>query len=243
MIGWRAAAWMVFAGSLAATLPVSAGDDDGPKWHSEEWYAERAGSPPGTRQKFKYGKAWPPYARPVGKGQPFWHKYHTAHYWPHPYNCEDREYLRSIITQQTINGWDTAMTLHDYHFDQESNRLNSAGERHLTWILLQSPQQYRAVYVSRGSSEQVAQFRLNLVQETAQSICGSGLPPILLKYDNFIGRPAIEIDTLRRLELQAIPQPRLFMISAGGAGSSDGPSSSQAGGSSGLQGGSGTGSR
>lgn len=239
MVGLRAAAWMVFVGSLLSQSPAIAGDDDEPRWHSEDWYNERAGSPPGTRQKFKYGKAWPPYARPVGKGQPFWHKYHTAHYWPYPYNCEDRDYIRSIVQQQTINGWETAMTLHDYHFDAETNRLNSAGERHLTWILTQSPQQYRAVYVSRGGSEQIAQFRLALVQETAQALCGGALPPILLKHDVFIGRPAIEIDTLRRLELQSIPQPRLFIISAGGQGSSDGPSSSQAGGSSGLQSGSG----
>lgn len=233
MIGLRAAAWLVFAGGLLSTMPALAGDDDEPRWHSEDWYHQRAGDPPGTRQKFKYGKAWPPYARPAGKEQTFWHKYHTAHYWPHPYNCEDRDYIRSIFQQQTINGWETAMTLHNYHFDPETNRLNSAGERQLTWILTQSPQQYRAVYVSRGQSEQVAQFRLALVQETSQAICGGTSPPVLLTHDFFIGRPAIEIDTLRRLELQAIPQPRLFVISAGGQSSAGGPSSSQAGGTSG----------
>jgi hypothetical protein len=234
MVALRAAPWVVVVGILFPALPVAAGD--GPRWHSEEWYEERAGEPPGTRQVYKYGKHWPPFSRPVGREQAFWQKYHTAHYWPHPYNCEDREFARSIIQQQTLLGWESATTLHDFHFHPETHRLNSAGENHLRWILTQAPVQYRTAYVARGMSEEVSLFRLAQVQEAARELSGSDATPVFLKYDSFLGRPAIEIDTLRRLELQAIPQPRLFTIS-GGAASTTGPSSSQAGGTTGTQGG------
>ena len=234
----RAKVWVLLCGILFPALPSCAGD--GPKWHSEEWYQQRACDPPGTRQVEKYGKQWPPYARPVGQGMTFWHKYHHAHYWPHPYNCEDRDYVHGVIQQQTNNGWEIATTLHDYHFDQESNRLNTAGDAHLRWILMQAPAQYRTAYVSRGSSDVIGQIRLAQVQESAQALVGNNVPPILLKHDAFLGRPAVEIDTLRRLELQSIPQPRLFVIgSAGGGGAAGGssgsPSSAQAGGSTGGQ--------
>jgi hypothetical protein len=232
MIGLRTSTWMLMAGSVLTALPALAGD--GPWWHSEAWYEERACDPPGTRQEYKYGKMWPPFARPVGKGQTFWHKYHHAHYWPHPYNCQDREYVQSIVQQQANNGWEFATTLHDYHFDTETNQLNTAGEAHLYWILTQAPAQYRTTYVARGRNEQIAQHRLAMVQQSAREFCGDGLPPICLKHDVFQGRPAIEIDTLRRLELQSIPQPRLFTISSQGTSSANGPSSAQAGGTTGT---------
>jgi len=229
----RTSTWMLMAGSVLSSLPVFAGD--GPWRYSDEWYEERASDPPGARQVYKYGKMWPPFPRPVGKGQTFWHKYHHAHYWPNPYNCQDREYVHNIFQQQTNNGWESATTLHDYHFDSETNRLNTAGEAHLQWILTQAPAQYRTTYVARGRNEQIGQYRLAMVQQSAREFCGDTLPPILLKHDLFIGRPAIEIDTLRRLELQSIPQPRLFTITSQGTSSANGPSSSQAGGSSGTQ--------
>lgn len=231
MIGLRASIGILIAGSVLSSLPLLAGD--GPVWHSKEWYEERAGDPPGTRQVYKYGKMWPPFARPQGKKLTFWHKYYYAHYWPHPYNCQDRDYVHGIFQQQANNGWEFSTTLHDYHFDKDTNRLNSAGENHLMWILTQAPVQYRTTFVSRGGSEQVGQFRMAAVQESARQVCGDTVPPIILKNDMFLGRPAIEIDTLRRLELQSQPQPRLYIISAGGTGSASGPSSSQAGGTSG----------
>ncbi len=231
--GRAALAGMVVAGCMLAAEQLPAGDD-GPRWHSEEWYQMRADDQPGARQKYKYGKLWPPYPRPVGKGQSFWHKYHHAHYWPNPYLCEDRAYVNGILDQQTHAGWEQATTLHDLHFDPETHRLNSSGEGHLRWILLGVPAQYRSVSIAQAGSAEASQFRLAQVQEYAQTVCGGNVPPIQLKYDTFLGRPAIEIDTLRRLELQSIPQPRLFIVGPSSGGSSSSPSSAQAGGSTGT---------
>ena len=52
---------------------------------SDQWWAEKAALPVGTRQKCWKGKLWPPYPRPTGPKQQFTHLYHAAHYWPYPY--------------------------------------------------------------------------------------------------------------------------------------------------------------
>ena len=231
MIGLRASAGLVLLGILLAATPLLAGDGYN-HWHSEGWYAERAGDPPGTRQVEKYGKLWPPFPRPVGPHQTFWHKYHHAHYWPHPYNYEDRAYCYAAVQQQTQNGWSSATTLHDYHFDPETNRLNSAGETHLYWILTQAPACYRTTYIAHAKSQEVDQVRVAQVESAARMMVGNEIPPILLKHETTIGRPAVEIDTLRKLELQSFVRPRLFIVGTAGAGGGA-SSSSQAGGATG----------
>lgn len=234
MSAWRASAGIVFLGCLFCALPPAA--SAGSWWGGDGQPEERYDDLPGSRQNYKHNLMWPPFPRPAGKAQPFWAKYHHAHYWPHPYNCQDRAYVHDVLQQQTQAGWENATTLHEMHFDVETHRLNSSGETHLKWILLQAPAQYRNVFVAQGASPEASQFRAEQVRQFAEQICGTNVPPIMLKYDSFLGRPAIEIDTLRRLELQSIPQPRLFIVGpASGTNSSSSPSSAQAGGSSGSQ--------
>jgi len=184
----------------------------------------KAGDPPGQRQVEKHGKMWPPFPRPVGEEQAFWHKYHHAHYWPYPYNCQDKAYVQDVLHQQAAAGWTSATTLQDYHFDAETNRLNSAGETQLYWILTQAPISYRTAYVAQGRSAEQAQVRLASVEQMARSMIGESLPPILLRHDIPVGRPASEVEAYRRKQLQAIPNQRLFTIgtSGGGGGASAG---------------------
>lgn len=236
MSAGRASTGIVFAGMLLSAGLLSAGDKS---WWGDDEPEERYNDLPGARQKYKHDRMWPPFPRPTGKGQPFWAKYHHAHYWPHPYVCEDRAYVNNIVAQQSAAGWSKATTLHEMHFDVETHRLNSSGESHLRWILLQAPAQYRTVYVAQAASPETSEFRAEQVRQFAAQVCGTNVPAILPIYDDFRGRPAIEIDTLRRLELQSIPQPRLFIVGpASGSNSSTSPSSAQAGGSSGTQSGS-----
>jgi hypothetical protein len=233
MSAGRASAGIVFAGVLFSAGLLMAGDKS---WWGGDEPEERYDDLPGARQKYRHDRMWPPFPRPTGKGQKYWSKYHHAHYWPQPYVCEDRAYVNNILDQQSHAGWGSATTLHDLHFDPETNRLNSAGETHLRWILNQAPVQYRSVFVAQSHTPAISQVRVDQVRLYAEQICGTNLPPIMLKHDVFPGRPAIEIDTLRRLELQSIPQPRLFIVgSASGSNSSSSPSSAQAGGSTGGQ--------
>ena len=203
------------------------------RWHSKEWYEERAGDPPGTRQVYKHGKLWPPFARPQGKHLTFWHKYYNVHYWPT--RTTARTANTSTAFPAAIEQW-LGIRHHAARLPfRPGNQPPEFGRRKPLDVESDAGPGAvcRTTFVSPGGSEQVGQFRMAAVQESAREICGDTVPPIILKNDMFLGRPAIEIDTLRRLELQSIPQPRLFIISAGGTSSASGPSSSQAGGASG----------
>ena len=224
---------------LMATVAQAAG----PFPFSEEWYQMRADDPPGVRQVEKSGKLWPPYPRPVGRKQTFKHAFHSAHYWPYPYNCEDRAYVNNLLDQQTAAGWVNATTLHDYYFNAETQQLNEAGQNHLVWIAASVPAQHRTIYVSQGKSIEMGQLRASQVEQFFQRAGIDGVPPIVTKQDFFAGRPANEVDRLRTLELQSIPRPRLFTIGvtsgSAGAGGSSGQGSASGSGSSGSGSGSG----
>ncbi len=192
----------------------------------------RADDPPGTRQVEKDGKLWPPYPRPVGRKQTFKHAFHTAHYWPYPYNCEDRAYVNNLLDQQTAAGWVTATTLHDYYFHPETQQLNEAGQNQLLWITASAPAQYRTIYVSQGKSPEMGQLRVGQVEQYFQQAGTVSVPPIMLRQEFFAGRPANEVDRLRALELQSIPRPRIYNIGVtGGAGGGGGASGGSASGS------------
>lgn len=204
--------------SLGLAAQVQAGGED--KW------ADRSTDPPGTRQVYKYGKLWPPQPRPTGREQHWKHKFHTAHYWPYPYNDVDRQIVRDTLAQQASGGWVLATTLHEYHFSPETNELNSAGRTHLYWIMTSVPAQYRTVYVAHGLSPQVDDVRVATVDQAAREF-GEQVPPVVLRHAFPSGRPADEVDTIRRMELESWPAQRIFTISAG---SGSGGSSSGVGG-------------
>ena len=176
------------------------------RWFSSDW-----SYPGGTRQKFKHGKLWPPFARPTGKSEPFMHKYHRAHYWPLPYVCEDRNYVRQVLYQQTENGWTGYTTLYDHHFDVNTQELNQSGRRHLRWIAFHAPQEHRKAYVAEGYSPKDSQIRLANVRASLAALMPpeAGAPPVMLRRAIAVGRPAEEVDEIRRAYLESIPIPRV----------------------------------
>jgi hypothetical protein len=229
--GSRAWAALVAQGLLGSAVTALAGD---PAPYSDESWALRAQEPPGARQVEKDGKLWPPFPRPVGDKQHWVHQYHHSHYWPYPYNCDDEAYVRNIWQQQASNGWMSATTLRDYHFDGETQQLNSNGRQHLYWILSTAPPQFRTIYVAQGLSVEEAALRQASVERASRELFADAQVPVLVRHEMYRGRPAQEIDQLRRLELQSMPRPRLFVIGArttGGGGAAAG--GQQAGGTGG----------
>lgn len=213
----------------------------GPLPFTREWYQQRADDPPGSRQLDKHGKYWPPYPRPVGRKQTLTHAYHTAHYWPHPYNCQDREDVSNLLDAQAAAGWVTATTLHDYHFNADTQQLTEAGQSHLIWVMNSVPAQYRTVYVSQGTTAEMGQLRVAQAEKFLHETGSPNIPPVVAKYETYNGRPASEVDRLRTLELQSIPRPRLFQIGTAGSQSGGGGSGAGAsGGASGSQSGQGS---
>jgi hypothetical protein len=193
-----------------------------PRRYSDEWWAIEADRPVGARQKYKKGKMWPPYPRPTEKKQHFWHQYHAAHYWPHPYVCEDRNSVRSMAELQINNGWISETTIYDYHFDEETLELNHSGELHLRWIMQHAPEHRRLVWVQTAFNTDVSQQRLDNVRESAIAMVGeANIPPISLRVATPTGRPALEVDVIRRAEIESIPEPRIiYEALPGGTGGS-----------------------
>lgn len=174
----------------------------------------------GAEQNCRKGKLWPPYPRPQENGDCST-QFHAAHYWPHPYDCWDRSWVKNIMAVQTANGWMQATTLCRYHFDAETHCLNDTGRLHLHWILQSAPLEYRTIYVEAGDSY-VSSARRASVESEAAGIAGSVDAPIVLRPVQTAGRPAREVDALRRSELGSMPPPRIGISSVGtgsGAGS------------------------
>ena len=215
----RKLSWQKFLlACLVSLYSVNIGIAGGPWPFTRAWYAERSNDPPGTRQIDKHGKLWPPYARPIGRKQTAAHAYHYSHYWPYPQNLEDEAYVRNIIDMQTAGGWATATTLHDYYFNAENHHLTDGGRAHLLWISSSVPIQFRTVYVSQGNSREIGQLRAESIEEYFREMAIPNPPPVLTRAENFEGRPAVEVDMIRQLELKSIPRPRLFYIGSATAG-------------------------
>lgn len=195
-----------------------------PRRFSEEWYAMQANSPVGARQYEKKGKLWPPYPRPCGPELPCSQRYHAAHYWPWPYNCLDRQFVLEAAQIQEANGWLVETTLYEYHFNPDSNELTTPGKLHLQWILDSVPAAYRSVWVQQDEDPAVGQQRLNNVRAVANRLVSeANVPPIALRSATAPSRPAIEVDTIRRHELETIPTPRVAMenLPTGSGGSNN----------------------
>ena len=171
----------------------------------------KASDPVGSRQKYHKGKLWPPYPRHTGEKQAFWHKYHSAHYWPWPYVCDDRAYVRNFSNMQIAAGWVKRNTLYDYHFDEETNSLNHAGRLQLERILWDTPYQHRTVWVQKVRDAAATSNRMESVRAESLALCGEeDMAPIELRRASPHGRPADEIDRIRQAELNTMPQPRIL---------------------------------
>lgn len=226
---------LVMAGAFSSGIAHAGG----PFPFTEEWYQQRANDPPGARQIEKHGKYWPPYPRPQGRKQTFSHAYHTAHYWPHPYNCQDRADVNNLLDAQSSAGWVLATTLHDYHFDEDTQQLTDAARNQLLWIANSVPSQYRTVYVSQGTTAEKGQLRVAQSEAFFREMGIPNIPPVVARYENFNGRPAAEVDAVRRLELQSIPRPRLFIIGRAAGGGTGGGGGGAGGGGGGASAGGG----
>ena len=188
----------IAAATSGMFLSVETARGDGPV--DPNCYPYQGAEPVGARQRCKHDRLWPPYPRPTGEKMEFWHAYHAAHYWPWPYYCFDRAAVQEFSSIQVANGWITEATLYDYHFDPDTHLLNPAGEHHLQWILHNVPPDRRAAWVQASMDQTVSQQRLANVRNQAIAMVGEeNTPPVMLRIDTPYGRPAGEIDQLRRV--------------------------------------------
>lgn len=214
---------ILFVVSLANGAEVQAGWPWSSKEKKEAKWAEKAARPVGSRQKYKFGEFWPPVPRPTGPKRAFWNRYHHAHYWPHPYNCEDQAYVRDIMERQMHNGWTDQTTLYAYHFDKDGNKLTQAGLIHLRWILEHAPENRRVIFVQTGDHSIESQERLANVQHSASEMAGGqNIPSTVLRVTPAYGRPAREEDLKYRAYVGSILAPRIQYTAGGGSAANGG---------------------
>lgn len=187
-----------------------------------DWYARRALDPVGTRRKYSKGKFWPPYPRPEGLSMLPSHRYHAEHYWPLPYVCDDRTYVRDLIARQENAGWIDNTTLYDYHFEPDTQELNRAGRLHILWVVRNAPQHRRILYVQTAENVKQTDIRLASTRVATTNVVGNtALPPIVPRVTSPLGRNAMEVDAIQRGDRDSQPVPRISpALGAGGLGAS-----------------------
>ena len=185
---------------------------------SDAWWAEKAALPPGVRQKVYKGKIWPARPRPNCDRQQFCHTFHSAHYWPLPYVCQDRAFVSGVWNDQIANGWIAETTIYDYHFDPDTNELTRPGRAHVRWILEVVPENRRMIFLQATPDSVLNQIRQENVRNAAMELAGNtAVPAIIVRTTRPLGRPAREVQEIRAKEIGSLPVPRLPGAAAGAA--------------------------
>jgi len=187
---------------------------------SDEWWAEKALRLPGERQRCHKGKIWPARPRSPEPEQQLKHIYHSEHYWPLPYVCQDRAAVYSMIEMQTALGWQEETTLYDRHFDPITNQLTRAGELHLDRIVRVIPPERRAVYVQSTLDPVLDDVRMETVNAAVASRSSGNCVAVSLRDCQELSRAASEVKSINEMYNSSIPSPRLSSAGSSGASSS-----------------------
>lgn len=168
----------------------------------------RAGEPVGERARYHHGKVWPPAPRPEGPPAPLMHRFYESFYWPYRYTPLDQAAVNYTSDVQIANGWLSLCTFYPYHFDDTTNKLNSAGQKHLQWLLSSVPAEHRRVYLASSPNASLNDQRLSNIQESVAALVGDATSmPIALRVSTQIGRPAGEIDSIFKQRMENMDSP------------------------------------
>lgn len=130
--------------------------------------------------------------------------------WPWPYICPDRCAAREPFELMIRNGWRRQNLLGSHHFNQATNRLTTAGELHVRWIMTQAPEARRQVYIERALDPSVTSERVAAVREYAGQVAIDGQEPQVFEtYMMAEGRPAATVDITNVRFMENMPLPVL----------------------------------
>lgn len=147
--------------------------------------------------------------------------------WPQPFVMQDRQAVRAPFAIMIDKGWQLQNTLGDYHFDQETQQLTRAGELQLKWILTQTPESRRTIFVLRGHNEDATSVRVDTVQQAVAQLQPRGPLPAVVQTNNVPpASPAEYADDVQQKAIKARPVPTLPAASTSSGGGSSGASGS-----------------
>jgi hypothetical protein len=143
--------------------------------------------------------------------------YHENNLWPAQYIPTARCAVNSAYTAMINNGWRRQNLLGNYHFEQGTNELTTAGKLKTKWILTQAPQDRRMVYVERGHDQSETAARIAAVHSwtSGQSSIGE---PVMVNDTHIVseGHTAGSVDHIFTGFQTSQPAPVLPSVTGGG---------------------------
>lgn len=157
--------------------------------------------------------------QPAGASDYICMGYHRNVCWPRPYIYADRAAVAAPFGVMVNNGWRRNNLLGDHHFEADGTKLTMAGQLKVRWILTQTPQHRRSIYVSQTLEQEQDAARLEAVQVAASKL--STLPTAVDVRPTYLvieGRAAEMVDSINVRFKDTMPLPILPAASSGFSG-------------------------
>jgi hypothetical protein len=140
--------------------------------------------------------------------------------WPWPYVCADRLAVREPFCIMINNGWRRQNLLGPHHFTENSDKLTSAGELRIRWIMTQAPGERRTIFIERDVNPAVTAERLAIARNYAAQVTTDGqLAQVMETHLISEGRPASVVDATNVRFQESLPPPTLPAATVGLEGS------------------------
>ena len=140
--------------------------------------------------------------------------------WPEPFIYPDRQQVRQVFAIEECAGWERQNLLSEFHFVPGGTELTEAGRMRLQWIITESPEVHRQVFVHRADTPQETVIRMQTVQRYVSRSGYGANTPVLESTRTDDGWPADRINALAAKAASSALDPKLMGASggAGGAG-------------------------
>ncbi len=133
------------------------------------------------------------------RNTPTLHAFHAGYHanvdWPAQYVPTARRSVLSAYDVMVNNGWRRQNLLGTYHFDPDTNELTEAGKLKVNWILTQTPQHRRNIFVQRAVNESQTASRVDSINRWASNM-SPGVGPLDINDTHIVaeGHPAATVD-------------------------------------------------
>jgi hypothetical protein len=140
--------------------------------------------------------------------------------WPWPYVCADRIAVREPFCIMINNGWRRQNLLGPHHFTENSDKLTTAGELRIRWIMTQAPGERRTIFIERDVDPTVTAQRSATARGYASQVSTDGqIAQVVETHLISEGRPASVVDATNVRFQESLPPPTL-PAATGGLGAS-----------------------
>jgi hypothetical protein len=147
-----------------------------------------------------------------------WHTWsahtHANIRWPEQFLDHDRSAARAPFAVMIANGWRAQCTISTYHFNEETGALNDTGRLKVRSVMLETPAEWRTLYVLRADRNALTEARVHSVQEYARELAqGDSTPPVLLTTIEPRGTRGDVSNRVNQQFMESAPAPVLPTIS------------------------------